>query len=282
MTLRVEPVTGRIGAEVSGVDLSQPLDEVTFKELEQAWYEHLVLFFHDQHLTPARQKALGERFGPLHVHPYVRNLGPELPEILVLESETSGGRPSWHSDVSFLEAPPMASILQAIAIPAVGGDTAFSNMYAAYSALSAPMQAFLDGLEAVHDGTSTFGRGGVRSPSVIHDERRAQLEQAVHPVVRVHPVTGRRALFVNEQFTSHVVGLSPAESRNLLDFLYGHLQRIDFTTRMRWRPGSVALWDNRCVQHTGIPDWTGDGVQRRRMHRVAILGDRPRGLDARR
>jgi taurine dioxygenase len=269
--LEVSPVAGALGAEVAGVDLREPLDDATVTAVHEAWMAHQVLFFRDQAIDVAQHKAFGRRFGELHVHPVLQQMADQgHPEIVVLESDAE--RPfvasAWHSDVTFEKRPPMGSILRAVAVPEAGGDTMWASMYAAYEALSDAMQRLLSELRAEHDG------GGFRRVARTEEQRRdlASREKAVHPVVRTHPVTGRKALFVNRVFTKAIVGMKPAESRALLDFLYDHLAAPDFTCRFRWRKDSIAMWDNRCTQHRVV----GDNLTAyRRMERVTLVGDEP-------
>jgi taurine dioxygenase len=267
--LRVEPVAGALGAEVSGLDLGRPLDDGAFAKLHDAWMEHQVLFFRDQPISREQHKAFGRRFGTLHVHPVLQPLRDAgHPEIVVLESGGERGgyvAARWHSDVTFEPEPPLGSILRAVEVPAAGGDTLWASMYAAWEALSDRMQRLLSGLEAVHD-PGLFR--AVRDEAV----RRSLPERVVHPVVRTHPVTGRRALFVNSVFTRSIEGMRPAESRALLGFLFEHLGQPEFTCRLRWRRDTVAMWDNRCTQHRVVAD---NLIEARRMERVTIRGDRP-------
>jgi taurine dioxygenase len=270
--LKYEPMTGVVGATVHGVDMAQPLSDAVVDDLNRAVAEHGVLFFHDQELSPEQHRAFGARFGPLHVHPWVRNLGPDLPEIMVLAPENlpNSGRKSirWHADATFEERPPRGAILRAVELPELGGDTLWASMYAAYEALSGRMQAFLDGLHGVHESDSfqkliAMGRAVEDAP--------AEMASTEHPVVATHPVTGRKALYVNVIFTRAIAELSETESDRVLGFLLEHLKNPDFQVRLRWRPGTVAFWDNRASQHYGVVDYTG----RRVMHRVTVCGDRP-------
>jgi taurine dioxygenase len=271
MTLTLEPVAGALGAEVHGAKLGEPLDDATAQALHDAWMRHQVLFFRDQAIDVEQHKAFARRFGELHVHPVLQQMAGEgHPEIVVLESDAD--RPvvasRWHSDVTFEKRPPMGSILRAVEVPEAGGDTLWASTTAAYDALSDRMQRLLDGLEAFHDG------GGFRR--VARDEaQRRDLESrqtAAHPVVRTHPVTGRKSIFVNPVFTKHVVGMKPAESRALLHFLFEHVASPDFTCRFRWRKHSIAMWDNRCTQHRVVAD---NLSAYRRMERVTLVGDEP-------
>ncbi len=270
--ISVSPLAGALGAEVSGVDLAQ-LDDETFAEIRAAFLEHQVIFFRDQDLTRDQHKAFGRRFGTLHVHPFLQPLREEgHPEFVVLESDA--GRPyvagAWHSDVTFAEEPPLGSILRCVEAPAFGGDTLWASMYAAYEALSDTLRGLLAGLVAIHDTSRTFSREdyGERSGG-----RAAKVVAAEHPVVRTHPETGRKALYVNSAFTRAIRGMKPAESDALLHFLYRHVESPDFTCRIRWRKNSIAFWDNRCTQHRVVAD---NLSAYRRMERVTIEGDRPR------
>ena len=269
-SIQIEPMAAALGAEIHGVDLTQPLDDETFAEVERVWLEHQVIVFRDQPLGPEAHKAFASRFGPLHVHPVIPSRKDEgHPEIVVLESDER--RPfladAWHSDVTFEDRPPLGSVLHAVAVPETGGDTLWASMYAAYEALSDRMQRLLSELRAVHDG------GAFRA--VASPEQREELEKnerAVHPVVRTHPVTGRKGIFVNSAFTRRIEGMKPAESQALLGFLYQHLASPDWTVRLRWRDHTVAFWDNRCTQHRVVAD---NRKAHRRMERVTIIGDVP-------
>ena len=271
-TIRVASVTPRIGAEVSGVDLSRPLGNQQFQELHDALLEHQVLFFRDQAgLDLDAQKALGRRFGELHVHPAAG--APEgHPEILPIHADAGSKRVAgerWHSDVSCDAEPPMGSILHLRTVPPSGGDTLFASMYAAYNALSDRMKAYLDGLTATHDGEHVY-RGRYADQGV--DDTGKRYPRSVHPVVARHPATGRRVLFVNPTFTTRINEVPREESDAVLAFLYQHGARPDFQVRFRWRPDSVAFWDNRCTQHIAMWDYF---PQVRSGFRVTIRGERP-------
>lgn len=268
---QVEPIAGALGAEVHGIDLARPLDPATKQALHDAWMQHQVLFFRDQAITIDQHKAFARNFGELHVHPVLQQMADQgHPEIVVLESDAS--RPivaeRWHSDVTFEKCPPLGSILRAVAVPAAGGDTMWASMYAAYEALSDAMQRLLSELSASHDG------GGFARIAKDDAQRRdlASRQTAVHPVVRTHPVTGRKGLFVNSVFTKQIVGMKPAESEALLRFLHRHVETPDFSCRFRWRKDSIAMWDNRCTQHRVLADALSEY---RRMERVTLIGDAP-------
>ena len=267
----IERLAGALGAEVHGIDLARPLSAAAKHALHEAWMEHQVLFFREQAITVDQHKAFARNFGELHVHPVLQQMADQgHPEIVVLESDAS--RPivadRWHSDVTFEKCPPLGSILRAVRVPAAGGDTMWASMYAAWAALSDAMQRLLSGLSAFHDG------GGFRAIA-RNEAQKKDLEarqNAVHPVVRTHPVTGRKALFVNSVFTKGIVGMKPAESRALLGFLYEHIATPDFSVRFRWRKDSIAMWDNRCTQHRVLADAL---PEYRRMERVTLIGDAP-------
>jgi taurine dioxygenase len=263
-------LTPHCGAEVRGIDLAQPLDAAAVDALGRALAEHCVLFFHEQKLTPQQQKELGQCFGELHLHPAWPRLVEGHPEIMEIYADANSKRiagEDWHSDVSCDSEPPLGTILYMLEVPEVGGDTLFASMYAAWDALSAPMKKMLEGMTALHDGEATYrGRyeGAVETGKVY--------PRSVHPVARTHPVTGRKALFVNRIFTSRIQELSKPESDAVLAMLFAHIEQPEFQCRFRWQPGSVAFWDNRCVQHHALWDYY---PQRRRGLRVTIKGDKP-------
>jgi taurine dioxygenase len=258
-----------IGAEVNGVDLTGPLSDAQIELVRDALLKHLVVFFRDQNLTPAEHKALGRRFGNLHIHPAPLGILDGDPEIIIVQADENSRHIAgevWHSVVSCDTDPPMGSMLHLKEVPPVGGDTLFANMYAVYEALSISMQRFLSGLTAIHDGRRNYdGRA-------IAASRSTDYPRAEHPVVRTHPATGRNALFVNRMFTTRIVQLKEGESNVLLEMLYRHIERPEFQCRFRWQPNSVAFWDNRCVQHQAPWDYF---PHRRYGHRVTIAGDRP-------
>lgn len=266
--IQVKSVTPRVGAEVFGVDLSAPVDVQTLSEIQSAFKNHCVLFFRDQDLDHNSQKAFGRLFGELAIHPAIKapDGHPEIVPIHADENSTKIAGERWHSDVSCVEEPPLGSILFLHTVPESGGDTLFANMYAAYDALSDRMKTYLDGLTARHDGEEQY-RG-----RYSNDDARKQYPRADHPVVRTHPETGRKCLFVNPIFTTRINELPRLESNTVLSMLHTHCQNEDFQVRFRWKKGSVAFWDNRCVQHLAIWDYY---PQTRSGFRVTINGDRP-------
>ena len=266
LNVEIRPLTGCIGAEISGVDLSRPVDAALFDVLQDALMKHLVIFFRDQAITHEDQLRMGRLFGRLAIHSGVAGL-PDYPEIVAIHADANSkfvAGENWHSDLSCNEEPPMGSILYLPVVPEVGGDTLFSNMYAAYEALSPRMQTLLDGLTATHDGEHVY------RPIVNDPSRRFPCNS--HPVIRTHPVTGKKSLYVNSSYTTRIDQLPKAESDALLQFLYVHCMNPNFQVRFRWRPGSVAFWDNRCTQHQAVWDYFPNV---RSGYRVTIAGDRP-------
>lgn len=272
--LEVDPLTPSIGAEVRGVDLAAPLDDATVIALRAALLDHLVLFFRDQPMTVDQHLALARRFGEVDMPPF-RSAGTTPPEVTVLDQQAPRGEgaDSWHADYTHRPRPPMGSILRAVRLPSAGGDTCFASMYAAYDALSPAIQAFVDGLTAVNTLAMMAERSRRVSNVVLAERVDGGYPSSVHPVVRVHPETGRKLLNVNANWTSEIVELSESESRALLDLLFAHVRTPDFQCRFRWRTDSVAFWDNRAVQHLAVADY----VERRVMHRVTVQGDVPFG-----
>ncbi len=280
--IEVHPIAGALGAEIGGVDLSQSLDDATVTEIHQALLDHLVIFFRDQEITPEQHKAFGRHFGAFYQHEYVGGIDGH-PEIMHVEKRPEDGfnfGGAWHTDITYAERPPMGSILYAHEVPGHGGDTVFANMYLAYETLSDGMKQMLGGLKAVHSAINVYGREGRLRRDEPEDARPAmkvdmdsEIEaQTEHPVVRTHPETGRKCLFVNKPFVIRLSGMEEDESEPLLRYLCEHATRLDFTCRFRWEKGSVAFWDNRCTQHYALNDYPGE---RRLMHRLTIQGDRP-------
>jgi taurine dioxygenase len=275
-TLAVEPIAGALGAEISGLDLARPLTDETILAVRRAWLDHLVVFLRDQQLSPAQFLALGRRFGEVIEYPFVKGL-PDYPEIipvLKLEHERVNFGGVWHSDTAYLDAPPMASMLLAREIPPYGGDTLFANMYLAYETLSDGLKAVLEGLVAINSSAKADA-SRTREDRMKDSAREVKKDYvAAHPVVRRHPETGRRALYVNVAHTVRFDGMTEEESAPLLAYLFRHQTRPEFTCRFRWRSGSLAFWDNRCAQHNAINDYGG---HRRLLHRITLAGDTPKG-----
>ncbi len=272
MSLTIRRVAGALGAEISGVDLSQDLPDGVVAEIRAALVEHQVIFFRDQDLSPARQVAFGRRFGPLNIHPYVRGMEgyPEVMEIIKEPGDKTNFGGGWHSDTSFLERPAIGSILHAIELPEWGGDTLFSSQVAAYEALSTGMKATLEGLRAVHSAGREYsaqGHSAQKRSSMSVAEAEGAVGEFIHPVVLAHPESGRKALYVNPAFTMRFEGWTKRESKPLLDFLFEHCRYEGYTCRFAWKPGSVAFWDNRQVWHFALNDYPG---QRRHMRRVTV------------
>jgi taurine dioxygenase len=273
VTVRVERMTAAIGAEISGVDLGTPLSAGEIEAIESALLEHLVLFFRGQDITPEQQVAFAKQFGTISVPPFAPKYG-KSPEYIVLDQVTPKGEgaDNWHSDNTFMAEPPLGSILKAALLPEVGGDTCFASTYAAFDALSAPLQQMLCGLSAEHDLTKPLQKAIAAGHSEANlAELQAQWPPVSHPVVRTHPVTGRKALFVNGNSTTRILGLSERENDLLLPFLNDHVRAPEFQCRFHWDEHSIAFWDNRSVQHFAVPDYT----ERRVMHRVTLTGDKP-------
>jgi taurine dioxygenase len=268
-TIVVRPLTAVIGAEVSGVDLGEPLVDDTFEQIHEALLSHLVLLFRNQDITPEAQLAFGERFGPV-----TRSTGRRSADVLAGVSVLDQVRPrnqgndTWHSDHMFTPVPPMGTVLRAVQVPEVGGDTCFASMYAAYDALSPSMQRMLDELYAWNSPARIVAR--VKDLGIYENDFEREVSPPVlQPVVRVHPETGRKSLFVCENFTNRIEGLTELESDALLAMLFEHCKSPHFQCRVRWEPNSLAFWDNRCTQHCAVPDYD----VRRVMHRSMIGGD---------
>ncbi len=276
-TITVKPISGALGAEIEGVDLSKELSNETFDDIHQAFLDHVVIFFRDQHLTHDQHKAFGRRFGTLNIHPYVKGMDghPEIMQIVKEPEDRINFGGGWHSDMSFLEEPALGSILYAREVPPYGGDTLWANQYLAYETLSSGMKKMLEGLKAVHTAKGEYSERGASA------QKRKGMEVATadddtpafeHPVVRTHPETGRKALYVNPAFTEKFVGMTRRESRPLLNFLFEHCTQEPYTCRFRWTKNAIAFWDNRAAQHFALNDYHG---HRRHMERVTVNGDRP-------
>jgi taurine dioxygenase len=274
MKIEIQPETGVIGATISGVDLREPLDEATRTKIEAALFEYGVLFFRNQDITPEQQVAFSRQFGTISIPPMAPP-ADQPPELMVLDQDDpkDEGADNWHSDNTFMSEPPTGSILKAVKLPRVGGDTCYANSVAAYEALSAPMREMIDGLRAVHDITKPMTRAiaaGIFDPAKLPAAQK-EWPPVEHPVVRTHPVTGKKALFVNGNSTVRILGLSDRENEMLLPFLNDHIRSPEFQCRLRWDERTVAFWDNRIVQHYAVPDYH----ERRIMHRVTLTGEKP-------
>ena len=273
MSLRIEPLTPTLGAEVEGVDLANLSDD-QFQELFAAFVDHSVIFLRDQPaLTPAQHSAFARRFGEIHVHPAARGREAEFPGLMKMQTNketrvAAGNR--WHSDVSCDAEPPQASILQLHKIPPVGGDTLFASLYAAYDALSERMQKLLDGMTALHSGEEPFRH--LFQFKFRADESNASWPENDHPIIRKHADSGRPALFVDREFTRSINDLPKEEGKALLGFLFEHTERADFQCRFRWSENAIAIWDNRCVLHHAMWDyWPAE----RHGRRISVVGERP-------
>ena len=273
--LEIRPISGALGAEVYGIDLVQSLNSTDVKNIRKALLEHLVIFFRNQFITPSQQLSFAKHFGELVEYPLVKGLDgfPEIVPVVKLPDETINFGGLWHSDTTYLETPPLGGILVAKELPPYGGDTLFSNMYLAYESLSKGMQNLLNDLTAIN--SSAKSRVTETRRDRMHSSSKGSVNcelKAEHPVIRTHPETGRKALYVNFGHTVRFKGMSEKESAPILNFLYRHQTRPEFTCCFRWHPGSIAFWDNRCTQHNPVNDYTG---YKRVMHRISIAGDKP-------
>jgi len=272
--LTVKRIAGALGAEIGGVDLRE-LDDGTLAAIRAAWLEHLVIFFRDQPLAPAQYMAFAQRIGQPIEYPFVKGIAgfPEIIEVKKLEHERINFGGVWHSDTAYLEVPPMASMLLAREVPPQGGDTLFANMYLAYESLSDGMKRLVEPLWAVNSSAKAdVTRTREDRLKTDGNDKAGRELVAEHPVVRTHPETGRKALYVNFAHTVRFRGMTEKESAPLLEFLFQHQVRPEFTCRFSWQVGSLALWDNRCAQHNPVNDYHG---HRRLMHRITLAGDRP-------
>jgi len=274
--IEVRPIAGALGAEIAGVDMARDLDAEVVSEVRHALLDHLVIFLRDQTVTPVQQLAFARKFGEPVDYPQLKGL-PECPHVtpvVKLEHERSNFGGIWHSDTTYLQEPPMGSMLLAREVPPYGGDTMFANQYLAYESLSDGLKQTLDGLTGVSssakaDVTKTREDALKRSG----DRATPQVLEAEHPLVRTHPETGRKALYTSVAHTARIKGWTEAESLPLLQFLWAHQVKPEFTCRFQWKAGSLAFWDNRCAMHNPINDYHGF---RRVMHRITLAGDKPR------
>jgi taurine dioxygenase len=276
MDFQVKPLASALGAEVIGIDMSKPVDEDTQAQLRQAWLQHLVLLFRDQHLGPEDLIAFSQRFAKPHTHEnYEAELRhPAHPEILLVKSREVAGRVTrfgeqWHSDMSFTTRPALASVLYSQRMPPVGGDTCWANMYLAYETLSPPMQRFLEGLEVVHD--LNFGKTHQDRPFDLLAASRQRNPAVKQPAVRIHPETGRKALYVSEWACPQFVGMTKEESQPILEMLFRHSTQPQFQFRQKWRPDDLLIWDNRCTIHLALGDYAD--FSQRELMRTSLVGE---------
>jgi taurine dioxygenase len=284
--ITVRPIAGALGAEISGIDLAD-LSDAAFAEIRRAWLEHLVVFLRDQDITPEQQIAFAKRFGDIHLHPFMKSMDEyaEILEIIKTETDTRSFGSTWHTDQMFNLRPAMATILYARETPAAGGDTMFANGYLAYETLSDGMKKMAEGLRTWNVGDrnklTNYDRHGDLEKGRYegNPEMAAKVKdpgdlvtETDHPLVRTHPETGRKALYIGNH-TQSLKGFTEAEARPILDYLKAHAVQPELTCRFAWAPGSMAIWDNRCTQHRALNDYPG---QRRRMHRITIAGDATR------
>lgn len=286
--ISVKPIAGALGAEISGVDLVQ-LDDETFNEIIDAWHAHLVVFFRDQRLSPDQQLTFSKRFGEIHYHPYMKGMEshPEILEIIKEEGDTKSFGSVWHTDQMFNPKPAKATILYAKETPDAGGDTMFANGYLAYEALSDSMKALCGTLKTwnvgdrqklqagdhqnVGAGRDERYKGNPKMAAKVQPPPKDLQTESAHPLVRTHPETGRKALYIGNH-THNLAGFEEKEAKPLLDYLKAHAVQPEMTCRFAWQPASMAIWDNRCTQHLALNDYHG---KRRRMHRITIAGDEP-------
>ena len=275
--LTVKPIAASLGAEVEGVDLSQDLDDDLIAEIRQALLDHLVIFFHGQNISPEQHLAFARRFGTLNLHDQVKGMD-EYPEIIEVRKEPEDERNfggAWHGDITYLEEPPLGSILYALEVPPVGGDTLWANQYLAFETLSDGMREMLERLTMIHTPAKIYGlysQDWSKDSSVKTSPNATAEYETEHPLIRTHPETGRKLLFVSGLFTPRFKNMTEEESKPLIDFLMHQATREEFTCRYRWKAGDIAFWDNRATLHYALNDYSG---HRRVMHRVAINGDRP-------
>ncbi len=271
--IAVRPLSGAVGAEIDGVDLASALSDETFAAIYQAFSDHGVLVFRDQTLTELEHTAFALRWGEININRFFTAVDghPTIAEVRKEPDQQVNIGHNWHADHSYDTVPALGSILYAREVPDFGGDTLFASMYRAYGTLSPGLQRTLEGLKAFHTSRHVFGNLGVEKPDTISRVGNAELatQEAVHPVVIRHPISGRKALYVNPEFTVHFDGWSKEESQPLLDFLYQHACTPDFTCRVRWEKGSLAIWDNRSTWHCALNDYQG---RRRLMHRITVEG----------
>lgn len=283
MNISIRRLSAACGAEVMGVELTKPLDEVTVQQLHRALAENGLLLFRHANLTPEQHIAFSRHFGPLETHVVGEFNLPDHPEIFVVSNVREEGRlrgavyagQYWHSDLSYMKKPSLGSLLLCREMPEVGGDTMWANMYLAYETLSGPMKHFLATLKAIHDYSHAYDTyfAKLKERPPLTPEQKAKTPPVEHPVIRTHPVTGRKALYVNPGFTVGFVGMPDEESKPILEFLFRHSTRPEFIYRHKWQAHDLIFWDNRCTMHYALADY--DFSVRRHMHRTTIAGDEP-------
>lgn len=255
-SIEVRPLAAAIGAEILGVDLAQPLDDPTWDLIERTFHERCVVFFRDQDLTPEQHVAFSRRFGELQDYPFVNGMDgfPELIEIVKMPDEVRNFGAGWHVDMSFEAEPPLGAVLRGVEVPPVGGDTMFCNMYVAYETLSNGMRKFVDTFNGIHDSHEPADHSRRYKGMTLRGKDGTTRKVSTHPLYRDHPVTGRRSLFISPDYCMDIEGMTPDESRMILDCLEAHAARHEFTCRFRWQPNSIAVWDNRCTMHQALSD----------------------------
>jgi taurine dioxygenase len=277
--IQITPISGALGADITGVDLSAPLNSTDQAQIEAAFHEHLVLCFRDQHLSPESLLALTQRMGDVGETPYLPGLAdyPDVVPIIKEATEKSAATfgAGWHTDFTFQQCPPSRTLLYAVDVPAAGGDTLYANLYAAYDALSAGMKDLLEHLTATHSATRSYGpeaklKDRLESMTINNDSQEPATMN--HPAIQTHPVTGRKALWINPVYTLQFTGMTQAESAPLLKYLNDLIVMPSYTCRVRWHKGSLTMWDNRCTQHCATADYHG---QRREMLRTTVAGEQP-------
>lgn len=277
--MKITPLSGIIGAEIEGINLAEPLASVTVKRIRKAFLDNQVLVFPNQELTPKQHLAFARKFGKADIYPFLKSIEgvPQVIEILKAEKDTSNFGKHWHSDTTYMPKPNMGTMLYALEVPSTGGDTMFADMYRAYDTLSNGMKKVLKGVTGLYSSAQNNIGGRAEKMKELAGMKTAFVGEAdpieaVHPVIRTHPETGKKALYVNFSHTVHFSGMTREETLPILEYLTRHAVKPEFTCRVRWRKGDLVFWDNRCVQHKAINDYDG---QRRRMHRVTLKGDKP-------
>jgi taurine dioxygenase len=277
-SIEVKPLAGAMGAEIAGVDLSKPLVNEQLVDIHQAYLDHLMIYFRDQSLSPQAQVGLARHFGKPAIYPFLKGLDgfPEVNAVVKAEDDTTNFGGGWHSDTAYKEKPDLGTLLYAVELPSVGGDTLFANTSKAYQALSEGMRGMLDGLVGVFNSDKLYAGGRAGQISKLGEMGKAVIQtdtfEAEHPIVRTHSETGMKSLYVSRAHTLRFKNMTVEESDPLINFLSDFVVRPEFQCRLRWEPGTLAIWDNRCTQHCAINDYQG---QRRHMNRVTIEGDRP-------